>query len=92
MRQTTITAILAAGAAFLPLSAGAANLSIAAGSVGEDVAEMRAQLDRFQEETGHTVSIVELPGSSTDQFAQYRLWLSGVNEAPCPSSAGGGPA
>ena len=79
MRQTTITAILAAGAAFLPLSAGAANLSIAAGSVGEDVAEMRAQLDRFQEETGHTVSIVELPGSSTDQFAQYRLWLSAQN-------------
>lgn len=79
MRLRLVAAALGAGVCALPLQASAADLSIAVGSIGQDVTEMRMQLDRFQEETGHTVSIVELPGSSTDQFAQYRLWLSAQN-------------
>ncbi len=79
MTLKILVAALGAGVCVLPLQALAADLSIAVGSIGQDVVEMRGQLDKFQEATGHTVTIVELPGSSTDQFAQYRLWLSAQN-------------
>ncbi len=58
----------------------AAELSLVSGSVGKDIEELRAQLDDFEEESGHTVKIVEMPASTTDQFGQYRLWLSAGNE------------
>ncbi|WP_416355923.1 ABC transporter substrate-binding protein [Aureimonas phyllosphaerae] len=61
-------------------SARAEEISIALGSVGRDVDEMRGQLDAFQEATGHTVKIVTMPASTTDQFGQYRLWLSAGNK------------
>ncbi len=66
--------ILAGGAAR------AEEISIALGSVGRDVDEMRGQLDAFQKATGHTVKIVTMPASTTDQFGQYRLWLSAGNK------------
>ncbi|WP_279479397.1 ABC transporter substrate-binding protein [Aureimonas sp. SK2] len=65
------------------LAGGAARseeISIALGSVGRDVDEMRGQLDAFQKATGHTVKIVTMPASTTDQFGQYRLWLSAGNK------------
>lgn len=58
----------------------AAELSLVSGSVGKDIEELRAQLDDFEKESGHTVKIVEMPASTTDQFGQYRLWLSAGNE------------
>ncbi|QIB33299.1 ABC transporter substrate-binding protein [Ancylobacter pratisalsi] len=57
----------------------AADLQIVSGAVGRDIQVLRENLDRFQELTGHKVTIVEMPSSSTDQFAQYRLWLSAGN-------------
>ena len=33
----------------------------------------------WEEETGNTVTIVPMPSSTTDQFAQYRLWLAAGN-------------
>ena len=33
----------------------------------------------FEEQSGHTVEIVTMPASTTDQFGQYRLWLSAEN-------------
>lgn len=57
-------------------AAGAAELSIASGAVGRDIETLRENLDRFEQRTGHKVTIVEMPSSSTDQFAQYRLWLA----------------
>lgn len=57
----------------------AAELSIVSGAVGKDIEELRADLDLFQEQTGHTVEVVTMPPSTTDQFAQYRLWLSAQN-------------
>ena len=68
---------LAALVAAIPASA--VELSIALGSIGQDVQEMRNQLAKFEEETGHTVKLVEMPASTTDQFGQYRLWLAAQN-------------
>lgn len=67
------TAALTAGSAF------AAELSIVSGAVGSDLQELRNQLDQFEEQSGHTVEVVSMPASSTDQFGQYRLWLSARN-------------
>ncbi|WP_339948996.1 ABC transporter substrate-binding protein [uncultured Albimonas sp.] len=57
----------------------AADLSIVSGPVGRDNEVLRMNLDKFEEQTGHSVEIVEMPSSTTDQFAQYRLWLSAGN-------------
>ena len=71
---------LALGVSLLSGTASAADLAIALGSIGRDVDEMRGQLDAFQKATGHTVRIVTMPASTTDQFGQYRLWLSAGNK------------
>jgi len=71
---------LAVGVSLLAAPATAAELTIALGSIGKDVEEMRGQLDAFQKASGHTVRIVTMPASTTDQFGQYRLWLSAGNK------------
>lgn len=71
---------LAVGVSLLAVPASAADLTIAVGSIGRDVEEMRGQLDAFQKASGHTVRIVTMPASTTDQFGQYRLWLSAGNK------------
>jgi trehalose/maltose transport system substrate-binding protein len=64
-------------AAIMPVAAGrAAELSIVTGSVGNDLKDMQALLGEFQKKTGHSVDIITMPSSSTDQLAQYRLWLA----------------
>ena len=68
------TALMSGGAAR------ADELALVAGSIGKDISELRMQLDAFEKESGHTVKIVEMPASTTDQFGQYRLWLSAGNE------------
>ena len=75
-------ALLAAAAACLAGAASpalAAHLAVVSGPVGRDNEVLRMNLDKFEEQTGHTVEIVEMPSSTTDQFAQYRLWLSAGN-------------
>jgi trehalose/maltose transport system substrate-binding protein len=57
----------------------AADLAIVSGDTGTGLAFLRSQLDRFEEETGHTVTVVPMPSSTTDQFGQYRLWLAAGN-------------
>lgn len=64
------------GAALLAQSAMAAELSIVHGAVGNDHDVLRAQLDQYEADTGHTVEIVSMPESTTDQFGQYKLWLA----------------
>jgi len=76
--RDALLAMTAMGA-LLTESAGAAQLSLVSGAVGNDLAELRAQLDTFQAQTGHTVELVSMPASTTDQFGQYRLWLSAQN-------------
>ena len=64
------------GAALLASTAVAADLTIVHGSVGRDQEVLRDQLDKFEAATGNTVTIVSMPESTTDQFGQYKLWLS----------------
>jgi len=58
----------------------AAELSMVSGDTGTGLEFLRSQLDRFEEETGNTVTIVPMPSSTTDQFGQYRLWLAAGNQ------------
>ncbi|MAC81550.1 MAG: ABC transporter substrate-binding protein [Rhodobacteraceae bacterium] len=74
-----IKTALAAGFAAVALSAsglGATELNIVHGAVGKDQEVLRAALDRYEAETGNTVNIVSMPERTTDQFAQFKLWLS----------------
>lgn len=57
----------------------AAELSIVSGDTGNGLAFLRSQLDKFEAETGHTVTVVPMPSSTSDQFGQYRLWLAAGN-------------
>jgi len=80
--MNTITRKIAVAAVSVALgvpAAQAAELSIVSGAVGKDIEILRAQLDIFERRTGHTVSITEMPQSTTDQFGQYRLWLAAGN-------------
>ena len=80
--MTTMRA-LAAGIAAATLSATAlqaTELNIVHGAVGKDQEVLRAALDRYEEETGNTVNIVSMPERTTDQFAQFKLWLSAGSE------------
>lgn len=61
-------------------TAGAAELSLAANTTGKNVNFMREQLDLFEKQTGHKVSLVTMPPSSSEQFSQYRLWLAAGNK------------
>jgi len=36
-------------------------------------------LKEFEAKTGHKVSVVSMPSSTTDQFGQYKLWLAAQN-------------
>ncbi|WP_374730037.1 ABC transporter substrate-binding protein [Nitratireductor rhodophyticola] len=72
--KTLATAII--GSSLLMYSASAAELNIVHGAIGKDNEVLRAELDRFEEQTGHTVNIVSMPESTTDQFGQYKLWLA----------------
>jgi trehalose/maltose transport system substrate-binding protein len=58
----------------------AADLAIVSGDTGTGLEFLRGQLDRFEEATGHTVTVVPMPSSTTDQFGQYRLWLAAGNQ------------
>lgn len=70
---------LAAGVSLGAVQARAEEISLVSGAVGNDLAELEAQLKIFTERTGHTVKVVNMPASTTDQFGQYRLWLSAGN-------------
>ncbi|ORE94972.1 ABC transporter substrate-binding protein [Aurantimonas sp. 22II-16-19i] len=80
MTLRKMTVALAAGVLLCAGGARAEELALVAGSIGKDISELRMQLDAFEKESGHTVKIVEMPASTTDQFGQYRLWLSAGNE------------
>lgn len=78
----TLKKLLAGMLASVTLLAGpisAAELSIVSGDTGNGLEFLRSQLDRFEQETGNTVTIVPMPSSTTDQFGQYRLWLAAGN-------------
>jgi trehalose/maltose transport system substrate-binding protein len=46
------------------------------GAVGNAVQNFKSLVKPWEDATGHTVTMVPMPASTTDQFAQYRLWLA----------------
>ena len=60
-------------------AAGAVNVNFVSGSTGNDLAVMQELMKPWEQETGNTVTVVPMPSSTTDQFAQYRLWLAAGN-------------
>lgn len=76
MKLTSKFAVAILASALMTGTALAVDLSIVHGSVGRDQEVLRSQLDKFEAQTGHTVTIVSMPESTTDQFGQYKLWLA----------------
>lgn len=73
---------VATGAVLATLWASAAlavNVNFVSGSTGNDLAVMQELFKSWEEETGNTVTVVPMPSSTTDQFAQYKLWLAAGN-------------
>ena len=66
-------------ASLMATSAGAVNVNFVSGATGIDQAVMQELFKAWEEETGNTVTIVPMPSSTTDQFAQYKLWLAAQN-------------
>lgn len=74
IKSTFFVSFLCLGA--LAAVAQAANIAIATGAVGRDTELMRTLLDRYEAQSDHKVEIVTMPASTTDQFGQYKIWLS----------------
>lgn len=75
-------ALRSAAAVALVASAGtamAADITYVSGAVGNAVANFDALVQPWEDATGHTVTLVPMPASTTDQFGQYRLWLAAGN-------------
>ena len=82
LRPAPFRGAMIAGAALASLwatSALAVNVNFVSGSTGNDLAVMAELFKPWEEQTGNTVTIVPMPSSTTDQFAQYRLWLAAGN-------------
>jgi trehalose/maltose transport system substrate-binding protein len=85
MKLNLVLAGLLTGAALLasgPLAvtaASAVELHFVSGSTGDDLNFYAQEFKKFTAATGDTVTIVPMPSSTTDQFAQYKLWLAAGN-------------
>ncbi len=79
MKTKTFLTALLASAALMATSVGAVELHFVSGSVGTDLAFYQKMFKQYEAKTGDTVTIVPMPASTTDQFAQYRLWLAAGN-------------
>jgi trehalose/maltose transport system substrate-binding protein len=77
--RTSAIGLGAAIAALMATTAGAVEVNFVSGAVGRDIEIMRELVKPWEEETGNTVTVVPMPASTTDQFAQYKLWLAAGN-------------
>ncbi len=76
LRSVAVSALVAgsmSGAAF------AENITFVTGSTGDALQRFAELVKPWEEATGHTVTVVPMPSSTTDQFSQYRLWLAAGN-------------
>lgn len=79
-RKISLRAILAMTAfASFGSAAMADEVLMATGITGTRVEAFRTIIAPWEEATGHTVTLVPMPASTTDQFGQYRLWLAAGN-------------
>jgi trehalose/maltose transport system substrate-binding protein len=74
-----LVALGGALAALWATSAGAVNINFVSGATGIDVGVMQELIKSWESDTGNTVTFVPMPSSTTDQFAQYKLWLAAQN-------------
>lgn len=74
---STMVAALATGAFAVP--AWAEEITYVSGAVGNDLENFKTIVKPWEEKTGHKVTLVPMPASTTDQFGQYRLWLAAGN-------------
>ncbi|MCY3674850.1 MAG: ABC transporter substrate-binding protein [Paracoccaceae bacterium] len=75
IRSFLATLILSIGGSM----ASAAELKYVSGAVGNAIEVFQTLVKPWEEATGHTVTLVPMPASTTDQFGQYRLWLAAGN-------------
>lgn len=54
-------------------------IALASGITGNAIENFKTIVAPWEEATGHTVTLVPMPASTTDQFGQYRLWLAAGN-------------
>jgi trehalose/maltose transport system substrate-binding protein len=57
----------------------AVDLSMVSGDTGNGLQVLREMLDQYEAKSGNKVTVVPMPSSTTDQFAQYKLWLAAQN-------------
>jgi trehalose/maltose transport system substrate-binding protein len=74
--MTALLASLITGVALGATSVAAAELHVVVGNVGGDLPYLQKQFATYEKKTGDTVTIVPMPASTTDDFAEYRLWLA----------------
>jgi trehalose/maltose transport system substrate-binding protein len=72
-------AALLGSAPFVATAASAVDLHFVSGSTGDDLNFYAQEFKKFTAQTGDNVVIVPMPSSTTDQFAQYKLWLAAGN-------------
>jgi trehalose/maltose transport system substrate-binding protein len=80
MTRFGLAAAMASGISALATSAVLADeITYVSGAVGAAVDNFAALVKPWEEATGHKVTMVPMPASTTDQFGQYRLWLAAGN-------------
>lgn len=72
--RSTVAAFALASFGAAPVAA--EELFYVSGAVGNAVENFKTLVKPWEEATGNTVTMVPMPASTTDQFAQYRLWLA----------------
>jgi trehalose/maltose transport system substrate-binding protein len=60
-------------------TAHAEEIVLVSGAVGKDIEILKEIVKPWEQKTGHTLTVFPMPASTTDQFAQYRLWLAAGN-------------
>lgn len=73
------TSAAVSAAAFAATTVAADEITYVSGATGAAIENFAALVAPWEEATGHTVTIVPMPSSTTDQFGQYRLWLAAGN-------------
>jgi len=73
------SAALVTSAPFMATAASAVELHFVSGATGADIQFLTEAFKKITAATGDTVTIVPMPSSTTDQFAQYKLWLAAGN-------------
>jgi trehalose/maltose transport system substrate-binding protein len=77
--RTGFVALGGALAGLWATTAGAVNVNFVSGATGIDIQVMQELIKTWESDTGNTVTFVPMPSSTTDQFAQYKLWLAAQN-------------